>query len=451
MKTKKSSLVISALALGALVASATGSVHAEEAAGLLEEVGVNINDAPLMKDWNLKLGGWIESSVSANMHSSPDNYNGPVTFNDRTGEVQMNQFYLFLQKAINVNGDSFDWGGRVDFMYGTDSVFTQAYGVPTFDPRTGRAMNRGHWDLHLSSRDDRFYGIALPQAYAEFNLPVGNGLAVKAGHFYTPIGYEVVTSPDNFFVTKPYTFQYGEPFTHTGILANYTVNSNWSVSGGAVTGSATGGWDGGWDRQLGSWAYLGGATWTSDDAGTSLALTSTAGGRSEHADDSWAIYSLVGKHNITDKLHYVIQHDHGFADNVLTAHSAISGGKTENAQWYGINQYLFYDIKDNLTAGLRAEWWRDDNGFRVAGPARCGASTNLNGSYACGAGDFAPYLGQAQGSSYYAITAGLSYKPLKWLNLRPNIRYDWTDKVKAFDAGQRRDQVLFTADVVVSF
>ncbi|TAN53821.1 MAG: porin [Methylococcaceae bacterium] len=456
MKTKKSSLVISALALGALVASATGSVHAgDEAAGLLEAAGVNINDAKLMKDWNLKFGGWIESSVSANMHSSPDNFNGPVTFNDRTGELQMNQLYLYLQKAVNVNGDSFDWGGRVDFMYGTDAIFTQAYGSWPFDPRTGAPINRGHWDLHLNSHNDRFYGIALPQAYAEFNLPVGNGVSVKAGHFYTPIGYEVVTSPDNFFVTKPYTMQYGEPFTHTGILANYSVNSNWSATAGAVTGSSTGGWDGGFDRDLGNWAFLGGVTWTSDDAGTSLALTSTAGDRSEDSSSAWALYSLVGKHNFTDKLHYVIQHDHGYADNVLTSHSALSG-KTENARWYGINQYLFYDIKDNLTAGVRAEWFRDHGGFRVWGPGRCVASTNVNNgagdSYACGGainpvGAAYPY----DGSSYYAITAGLSYKPLKWLNLRPNVRYDWSDKVKAFDGGKRGDQVLFTADVVVSF
>lgn len=61
-------------------------------------------------------------------------------------------------------------------------------------------------------------------AYAELNLPIGNGIDVKIGHFYTIIGYEVVTAPDNFFITKPYTMQYGEPFTHTGVLASYAFN-----------------------------------------------------------------------------------------------------------------------------------------------------------------------------------------------------------------------------------
>lgn len=423
-----------------------------QASGLLGAVGADPNEAKFMKDNNLKVGGWLNSSISANMSGNGDGFNGPVTFNDRTGELQMNQLYLYLQKAINVSGDSFDIGGRVDFMYGSDAIFTQAYGSPGFDPRTLEPSERGSWDLHLSGHDSRFYGIALPQAYAEMNLPVGNGIAVKVGHFYTPIGYEVVTAPDNFFITKPYTMQYGEPFTHTGILATYVANPNWTVMGGAVTGSSTGGWDGNWDRDLGNWNFLGGVTWTSDDAGTSLGITSTAGDRAEGVSDAWAMYSIVGKHNFTDKLHYVIQHDHGFADNVWTANGAARGteGGREDAEWYGINQYLIYDVSDKVSAGLRAEWFRDHNGFRVYGPGRCfAASANQGDNFACGGDYFANYT--QQGSNYYAITAGLSYKPAKWLNLRPNLRYDFTDDARAFSNGTRQSQFLMTADVVITF
>ena len=53
----------------------------------------------------------------------------------------------------------------------------------------------------------------MPQLYADFAY---NRLTVRLGHFYTIIGYEVVTAPDNFFSSHAYTMQYGEPFTHTG-------------------------------------------------------------------------------------------------------------------------------------------------------------------------------------------------------------------------------------------
>jgi hypothetical protein len=351
---------------------------------------------------------------------------------------------------VTVSGDAFDIGGRFDFMYGTDAIFTQAYGVIA-----GPGVDRGHWDLHLSSHKDRFYGIALPQAFLEINLPFGNGIDLKVGHFYSPVGYEVVTAPDNFFITKSTTFTYGEPFTHTGLLGSYTFNPNWNIKLGTVTGSSSGGWDGSWDEQLGNWAFLGGATWTSNDAQTTLTLTSTAGHQSETKHDLWAIYSIVGTHNFTDKLHYVIQHDHGFADNILVPYNdpsvrtGASGAKID-AQWYGINQYLFYDLYDKLTVGLRAEWFRDQNGARIFDQLRCGAGANSASetstvSYTCTTN--AP---PNSGGHFYTLTAGFNYKPVKWLSLRPNIRYDYAS-IPAFNFGQRKDQILFTADMVVSF
>jgi hypothetical protein len=205
---------------------------------------------------------------------------------------------------------------------------------------------------------------------------------------------------------------------------------------------------------LGNWAWLGGVTWTSDDAGTSLGITSTAGKRSESSNDNWAMYSIVGKHNFTDKLHFIMQHDHGFADNVWTPNGLASGaeGGREDAEWYGLNNYLIYDVNDKVSAGLRAEWFRDHNGMRVWGPGRCyAASANQGDNFAC-SGDYAAnYPNANMGSNYYAITAGMSYKPAKWLNLRPNLRYDITDRAQAFDSGNSRSQFLVTADVVVTF
>jgi hypothetical protein len=352
-------------------------------------------------------------------------------------------------------------------MFGSDSIFTQAYGNPTFNPHTGNAQPRGNWDLNLTG--DRFYGLAIPNAYGEFNLPMGNGLDVKVGHFYTPLGYEVVTSPDNFFVTKPYTMQYGEPFTHTGAYGTYAFNGNWTALAGAVTGSSTGGWDGNFNRNMSTWSFLGGGTWTSDSAATSLNLTATAGPQSDNNSSFWGIYSLVGKHNITDKLHLILQHDHGFANNVLTGNGIIANGGVmgsgalQNAEWYGVNSYLLYDVTDKLGAGIRAEWFRDNNGFRVNGPGRCGAAANVYGgsptgagyNYACNATAYGNYQlptagGFSQGSGYYELTAGLTYKPVKWLNLRPNVRFDYAN-VPAFAGGYQHTQVLFTADAVVTF
>jgi hypothetical protein len=439
------------LTIAALCALNAANVHAEaktltEANTLLEAMG-DPNEASFMKNNNLKIGGWLNGGVTYNANDPSNNFNGPVTFGDRQHELQINQLNLFVQKSVATAGDAWDVGGRFDFMFGTDSIFTQAYGVPAFDVNTGKPLDRGNWDLNfLGANNNRFYDIALPQAYIEVHVPVGNGLNIKAGHFYTPIGYETVPAPDNFFYTHAYTMQYGEPFTHTGVMANYAINDNFAVMGGVITGSATGGWDGGFNKQMGNWGGLMGATWTSTDKGTSFNASGTYGKTSEHSSEDWAIYSLVLKHNITNKFHMMLQHDHGYANKIFGL---------GDAEWYGINSHFTYDVRDNLTAGIRAEWFRDQQGFRVCSPGRVAAATD-------GTGNSFAASGQAAGctaGSYYAITAGVNWKPVKWLNVRPNVRYDWLDTGALAGKGStlgpfgdgKRDQFLFSTDMNINF
>ena len=57
------------------------------------------------------------------------------------------------------------------------------------------------------------------------------------------------------------------------------------------------------------------------------------------------------------------------------------------------------------------------------------------------------------GASYYAMTAGLNYKPLKWITIRPNARYDFSS-AKTFmnSQGQMLDyQFTFSTDMTILF
>ena len=415
--------------------------------------GYDVNETSFLKKNGIVISGVANAGITYNGNEPTNGFNGPVTFGDRASEFQLNQLNLNIQKAVATEGNEWSFGGRLDTMFGTDSIFTQAYGVPAYNVNTGAPMTRSNWDLNILSTDgNRFYGIALPQAYAEAYVPIGNGLDVKVGHFYTPIGYETVPANENFFYSHAYTMQYGEPFTHTGALSNYNLTSNWSLMGGITTGSATGGWDGGFDKQLGTYNGIAGATWTSNDKGTSANVSGTYGNASDTSNKTWALYSIVLKHNSTEKTHFVLQHDHGFADGVTTYGINTYGTNPVNAEWYGINSHLYYDIKDNLSVGMRAEWFRDQNGFRVWGPGRVAAATNnSNNSYAV------PGVNNssAVGASYYELTWGLNWKPTKWLNLRPNVRYDWIDTTATTynnsPFGGQQDQVLFSNDFTVTF
>ncbi len=441
MKTRKkhnNSRMRQAATSSLLLMSLVANVHA----GAISDLsGYDVNETSLFKNNRIVVGGWTNAGITYNASNPANGFNGPVTFGDRDSEVQLNQLNLFIQRAVAMEGTGWDFGGRFDVMFGTDSIFTQAYGVPAFDVNSGAPMNRSHWDLGMlnGGGNNRFYDLALPQAYAEAYVPIGNGLNVKAGHFYTPIGYETVPAPDNFFYTHAYTMQYGEPFTHTGIMGNYSIDANWSVMGGATTGSATGGWDGGYDKQLGNWGGLAGVTWTSTDKGTSANISGTFSETSEQSSKAWGMYSIVLKHNVTDKTHLVLQHDHGYANGVLL------GGAATDTEWYGLNMHLTYDIKDNLTAGIRTEWFRDQNGFRVCSPGRVATATdNTGANYA------ASFGANCTAATYYAVTAGVNWKPMPWLNLRPNVRYDVADGSRPF-GNAKQDQFLFSTDFSVTF
>ena len=436
-------------AAGGFLSMTMGITPAEAVPGAAAGLtGFDVNETKLLKDNAITVGGWANAGITYNPNNPSNGFNGPVTFGDLSGTPQLNQLNIFIQRAVATEGDAWSFGGRFDAMFGTDAIFTQAYGVPYTDVNNGLPKNRGNWDLSLLNMNT--YGIALPQAYLETYVPVGNGLDVKIGHFYTPIGYETVPANENFFYTHAYTMQYGEPFTHTGALGNYAVDKNWGVMGGVTTGSATGGWDGGFNQQLGNWSGIAGTTWTSDDKGSSANISGTYGATSEQSSNAWALYSIVLKHNITDKTHLVLQHDHGFANGVLV------NGTVQNAQWYGINSHLTYDLKDNLSIGMRAEWFDDANGFRVGSPGRVSAANYVNS-----AGGTTSYAGSTYSSAsapanYYALTVGANWKPVTWLNLRPNIRYDHVSGTMPAGGaytpfGGRQDQVLFSTDFNVNF
>jgi len=389
----KKQLLTSAIA-GCFLA-ASGAAAASDHAGALEALtGTDINGTKLTKDLGIDFGGWVSAGFAWNTGDPSDNRNGPVTFNDRDLEFQMNQLNFFISEEATA-GDNYDLGFRADVMFGTDTTYTQATGL---DDKLIPA--------DFSSR----YDLAIPQVYAELYAPIGNGVTIKAGHFYTIIGNEVVTSPDNFFYSHAYTMQYGEPFTHTGFLAETALTDSINIRAGSVLG-----WDTFNDNTDQAWSFIGGADWTSADGATSVTLASVYGDTTEDSGLARFVYSVVATHDITDSLHLLIQHDHGVQETT-----------GDDNEWYGVNSYLTYDVSDNLGVAVRGEWFRDDDNAR-----------GLNG--ATGA------------DSYYAITGGINYSITNWLKVRPEVRYDWSDNTNAFDASTKDDQLLISTDLVITF
>ena len=374
-------------------------------------------ETEFLKERGIATYGWLNAGIGGNGWGSP--FNGPITFNDRNWQGQMNQLYLVNEKVLDTEDGGFDWGGRVDLLYGTDYIYTTARGLD------GNLYNQTL--AGQPSWGNRYYGLALPQLYGEVGY--GNH-AVKFGHFYTIIGYEVVPAIGNFFYTHAYTMQYGEPFTHTGILDTYKANDQLTLYAGI-----TNGWDNysdpvnilgianpGYPGANSNAAFLGGATMKSSDEKQALTITTSSGNEpaallTPAPIGNRSVFSTVYTNELTDKVTYVFQNDNGWQFNAGTV-DTLNQSQPGTAQWYGINQYLFYNFSDTLVGGMRFEWFRDNNGYRVIS----GLRNALFG---------VPNSATGFQGNFWQMSYGLNWKPTNNWIIRPELRYDWYSPDKA--------------------
>lgn len=369
----------------ALCMGAAGTADASEKMEKVYDVlsndgeGYDLSDAILGPDSQYDFGGWISGGYTS------DNTG---LFNDYTS-MQLNQAWLYIERALDTE-DGFDWGFRFDTMVGTDAQDTQTFGGAP-----------GNWDLDRNTTWDN-YGLAIPQVYVELGY---KDFSIKGGHFYTPVGYEVVGAPGNFFYSHAFTMYYSEPFTHSGVLATYDGFECVSLFAGW-----TAGWDTGFDMYNDGSNFLGGASVTPADWAT-ITYTLTAG-------DMGAIgkgysHSIVADLTLSEKWNWVVQSDH----------VDVSGQDPSDPGAYydtiGVNQYLFYTLSDTVKLGGRAEWW------------------------------------QANNTDYYEVTAGVNWSVLPNLMLRPEFRYqtspDVEDNGKTNTVGIPVDAAAFAFDAVITF
>ena len=368
-----------ALICGLLASTASADYPLDSVAESLSDQGeaYDLSDAILGDESAWDFGGWVAAGVSSAQDGLFLDFNG----------FQLTQGWLYVEKSMDTT-DGFDWGLRVDTMAGTDADDTQSFG-----------NDFNHYDFGDDTTWGGNYGLAAPQAYIELGY---KDLSVKGGKFYTPVGYEVVTAPDNFFFSHAMTMFNSEPFTHTGFLATYSGIENVTVMAGWSAG-----WDTGFDRVNGGSNFLGGVSFQLLE-NTSLTYTTTAGNLGAIGDEGYT-HSFVIDTQITENLNYVIQSDY----------TDIEDDNNTTSDTIGVNQYLFYTLNDFVGLGTRFEWWE-------------AATTN-----------------------YYAATVGANFQLLPNLKARPEFRYvfspDVTNNVNPNVAGLPVDEGIFAIDFVATF
>ena len=96
----------------------------------------------------IQIGGWFSGGVYQNGQGvSSGTGNAPVLFPQVSDGATLDQAWIYAEKALPDDCCCYDWGFRIDYVFGTDGPDTQAFGDIGWD---------NDWD---SSRD---YGSAIP-------------------------------------------------------------------------------------------------------------------------------------------------------------------------------------------------------------------------------------------------------------------------------------------------
>ncbi len=267
-------------------------------------------------------------------------------------------------------------------------------------------LARGVFDSQFTAANGQpaTYGIDPIQFYLEAYFPtIGRGMDVKFGRIFCQYGVEANDAPSNALSSHAYTFIY-DPFTHTGIMTTTKVTDAWSFQAGVMLGSDI------FIDSADNLTSMGGFKWAPPGSRDSVLFSFIVGnGRfaQEHNFNNPEVFDLVYTHTINSRLTYNFETLFGFETNV-------PGIGTAN--WEGVLNYLTYAVSPRVSATARLEFFNDSQGQR----------TGFDGLYT-------------------AFTAGLTFKPTKYVWLRPEMRYDYNDESRAFE----NKHGLFTATMDV--
>ena len=126
----------------------------------------------------------------------------------------LNQVGLILERAPDpAAGRRF--GGRLDLMFGQNTETVQ-----------GGAQNEPRPQVYRN----------IFQAFGTYVFPVGSGLTVDFGKFYSALGFENNYAYDEVNYSRSYFFNY-LPYYHMGVRSTYNINDKLSVQHWLVNGA----------------------------------------------------------------------------------------------------------------------------------------------------------------------------------------------------------------------
>jgi hypothetical protein len=381
-----------------------------------------------LDDLGIDIYGHVEGGYTYQFFKPNDQLNGR-NYDFVSNRAILNQAAVNIERDITPGPDHFDIGFRVEAMEGTDAGLTESdQSFRTIPSPNGPAGTSSDYVLDVGGNNSS-YQFDLPDLYLDFNIPVGNGIRVRAGRFEF---FKPIDPNERLFYSTTFVYTNALPFTNTGVTAAYDFNDKFGIEAGFSRGyNIT------MSDFNGSVDFIGKGHL---DISKKLSLVATTSIGPELARDSrdyTVLFDVGGNYKLGHQASVAVDaiYAHQFGNSATSlGYSAFPSGTSGHlpASYYGVSGTIVQQINPYFSLGGRLEWFRDDGGLLT------GASRTL-----------------------YEATVGTTITPMprnafgQNLKIRPEVRCDYSN-VPFFGptpAGtfSRRDQLTFGADVIYNF
>ncbi len=367
----------------------------------------------------LSLSGWTEASFTG---STDRVSNLPVAFNDRANTFLLQQQWIRLDRSVVTTGTTQpSWGYRLDVLVGSDYRWT---------------LIRGLFNSQLvnSTGAQNLYGVDPIEFYVNAYFPnLFRGTEIRVGRTYNPWGYESLEAISTPLLSRSYAF-FNTPFTVMGVGAYITFTPEWSGTFILTNGNDTFLVPEQEARTFGKLAWTApnqsdvvNLGWTLGrgkfNAGAPFAPATVALAQEPAGHNNFNAFDIVYTHIFNSVFTYANETMYAWQTGVP---ANVPGGIIRSgpdrtagtAHWASSVQYLRFAFSPRLSSVLRFETFDDFNGQRTGFPGL-----------------------------YVTPTAGVQFRLLKGIIIRPELRYDYNVQSRPFEG--KHDLLTAATDLII--
>jgi hypothetical protein len=366
------------------------------------------------KDSKIQIYGWVNFSgniSTSHPSSKSENGNFPLVYDIRPNRMELNQIVLYVERLPDENQtDHIDWGFRFSALYGLDYRFT---------------FSRG-WFSDQLLKHNSYYGVDTPMVYFDLYIPyVFQGMNIRIGRIISEPDIEAQLAPNNLMASHSILYGF-DPYCQEGIFTTTKINDQWTIQLGISDGTDVAIWQKDPGRQPTGTVMV---QWTAPNQMDSIYAGDNVINNGEWGYNNMQQFVGTWTHKFNDKIYsateawYMFEYDAidhptkevPFQSGSFPVHNGYA------PEWAVVN-YTMFRISRDAFFTVRNEYFNDKVG------ARTGFQTQ-----------------------YSEHSIGITWWPDKLITIRPELRFDHSYDVPAYNNGTRKSQLAFVTDVIFHF